>query len=153
MRAVMDADGTSVTRIHAEAMAREECKVLNCSCQKAAANPPRSNLECCCLICLIHFDRHILLAISAPWCRFLEIQSVLKTPHSDGCDGLLRICWQCLLAISTFKLDDWNQIYNGHTFCWLSRRHHVGSWKLKVFWKHRTQADATAASEFAGDVS
>ena len=28
-----------------EAMAREECKVLNCSSQKATANPPRRNLN------------------------------------------------------------------------------------------------------------
>ena len=56
------------------------------------------------------FWPHILLAISAPSCRFLEIQSVLKTPHSGGCDGFLRICWRRLLAISTFKLDGWNQI-------------------------------------------
>ncbi len=110
-----------------EAMAREECKVLNWYVFSQFRFLRLDDWN------QIHFGRHILLDSSALSCPFLEFQSVLETPHSGGCYCFLRICLRRFIAISTLKLDDWNQIHFGHTFCWLSRRPHVCSWKFRVF--------------------
>ena len=46
---------------------------------------------CSCLIYLMHFVQHILLAISTTLCLFLEFESVLESLHSGKCDCHLMI--------------------------------------------------------------
>jgi hypothetical protein len=51
----------------------------------------------------MHFCWHILLAILTLSCPFLEFETVLEGQHSGKCDCLLRIWWQCVLAISIWN--------------------------------------------------
>ena len=60
--------------------------------------------------------------------------------------------WYVFSQFRFLRLDDWNQIHFGRHIFWIPRRSHVLSWNFKVFWKLRTPADATASSEFVGDV-
>ena len=96
-----------------EAMAREECKVLNWYVFSQFRFLRLDDWN------QIHFGRHILLAISAPLCLFVEIQSVLETKHSGGCDCFLGMRRHRTLAISILQLDDWNQIHFGRDI-WLA---------------------------------
>ena len=100
----------------------------------------------------MHFCRHILLAISTTSCSILEFESVLKSLHSGQCDCLLRIGWQRVLAISISSWMTGTRCIFADTFCWLSQRPHVWSWNLKVSWKVCIQVNATASSEFGGNV-
>jgi hypothetical protein len=100
----------------------------------------------------MHFCRHILLVISTTSCLILEFESVLESLHSGQCDCLLRIGWQRVLAISISSWMTGTRCIFADTFCWLSQRPHVWSWNLKVSWNVCVQVNATASSEFGGNV-
>jgi hypothetical protein len=97
----------------------------------------------------IHFCRHILLAISTTACLILKC---LRKSAFSKCDCRIRIWWQHVLAISISSWMTGTRYIFANTICWLSQGPHVWPCNLKVSWKACIQANASAFSEFSGNV-
>ncbi len=135
------------------AMAREECKVLNCSRQEATANPPRKKPNAPAwfaksimanTFCGISWQPHgALWNFGVFWRRLTQANATATSEFT--CDVVSRFRFQV----------GWLEparCISANTFCWISQRPHVCSWSLKVSWKVCIQANATVSSEVGVNV-
>ena len=132
-------------------MAREqECKVLNCSTQEGAVNPPSRN------------------PLAAAWFAWSILADTICW-RPQVCSWSLKVFWKRRRRTNTtvssefgrvdvflrFRCSSWmdgTRCILADTFCWLSRRPHVCSWNFKVFWKRHSRKNTTVSSEFGVDV-